>query len=142
MRYFLIFALATGLAACASNEPMAPEPLPSPPEPVMMAPPPPPPVPMPMPMPMMQGFAGPGAPMSPEERERYQALEPNPVKRVAEEPVSTFSVDVDTGSYANVRRFLSQGRMPPAELGPGSRRCSIISATIIRFRPTAAGPSR
>jgi len=50
-----------------------------------------------------------------EDRERYQALEPNPVKRVAEEPVSTFSVDVDTGSYANVRRFLTQGRMPPAD---------------------------
>ena len=53
--------------------------------------------------------------MTPEERERYQALQANPVKRVAEEPVSTFSVDVDTGSYANVRRFLTQGRMPPAD---------------------------
>jgi Ca-activated chloride channel family protein len=53
--------------------------------------------------------------MSAEDRERYQALEANPVKRVAEAPVSTFSVDVDTGSYANVRRFLNQGRMPPAD---------------------------
>jgi Ca-activated chloride channel family protein len=53
--------------------------------------------------------------MSAEERERYQALEANPVKRVAEAPVSTFSVDVDTGSYANVRRFLTQGQMPPAD---------------------------
>ena len=33
--------------------------------------------------------------------------------RVAETPVSTFSVDVDTGSYANVRRFLNQGSLPP-----------------------------
>jgi len=35
------------------------------------------------------------------------------VPRVAETPVSTFSVDVDTGSYANVRRFLNQGSLPP-----------------------------
>jgi Ca-activated chloride channel family protein len=70
-----------------------------------------------MPMEPMQSFAGPSslAAMSPEQRERYQALQANPVKRVAEEPVSTFSVDVDTGSYANVRRFLTQGQMPPAD---------------------------
>jgi Ca-activated chloride channel family protein len=55
------------------------------------------------------------APVAPEDRERYQALEPNPVKRVADEPVSTFSVDVDTGSYSNVRRFLNGGRLPPAD---------------------------
>ncbi|NIR29566.1 MAG: VWA domain-containing protein [Gammaproteobacteria bacterium] len=46
------------------------------------------------------------------DRERYAHLEDHPVKRVAEHPVSTFSIDVDTGSYANVRRFLSQGRLP------------------------------
>jgi Ca-activated chloride channel family protein len=50
-----------------------------------------------------------------ENRERYQALDPNPVKRVVDTPVSTFSVDVDTGSYANVRRFLTQGAMPPGD---------------------------
>ena len=48
-----------------------------------------------------------------EPREQYQNLPDNPVYRVAETPVSTFSVDVDTGSYANVRRFLNQGRLPP-----------------------------
>jgi Ca-activated chloride channel family protein len=99
--------MVTALAACASH----PEPeLVPPPSPVMMAPPPPPPPPVPMPMAMAQPMQ-----MTPEERERYQALEANPVKRVAEAPVSTFSVDVDTGSYANVRRFLTQGRMPPAD---------------------------
>ena len=36
------------------------------------------------------------------------------VVRTADEPVSTFSIDVDTGSYANVRRLLGQGTMPPA----------------------------
>jgi len=48
-----------------------------------------------------------------EPREQYQNLPDNPVHSVAETPVSTFSVDVDTGSYANVRRFLNQGRLPP-----------------------------
>ncbi len=48
-------------------------------------------------------------------REQYQKLADNPVHAVAEAPVSTFSIDVDTGSYANVRRFLNQGQLPPAE---------------------------
>ncbi|MPZ44638.1 MAG: DUF3520 domain-containing protein [Betaproteobacteria bacterium] len=51
----------------------------------------------------------------PADRERYQAIDANPVKRVAEAPVSTFSIDVDTGAYANMRRFLNQGRLPPAD---------------------------
>jgi Ca-activated chloride channel homolog len=34
--------------------------------------------------------------------------------RVADSPLSTFSIDVDTASYANVRRFLQQGQLPPA----------------------------
>ncbi|UEL23384.1 VWA domain-containing protein [Pseudomonas fluorescens] len=46
-------------------------------------------------------------------REQYQNLPDNPVYSVASNPVSTFSADVDTGSYANVRRFLNQGRLPP-----------------------------
>jgi Ca-activated chloride channel family protein len=51
----------------------------------------------------------------PADRERYQAIDANPVKRVTEAPVSTFSIDVDTGAYANMRRFLNQGRLPPAD---------------------------
>ncbi|MGB5483801.1 vWA domain-containing protein [Parasphingorhabdus sp.] len=49
----------------------------------------------------------------PEERERYEGKDVASIKRVADEPVSTFAVDVDTGSYSNVRRFLNEGRMPP-----------------------------
>lgn len=49
-----------------------------------------------------------------EERERYAESTTTPVKRVQDEPVSTFSIDVDTGSYANVRRLLQQGDLPPA----------------------------
>ncbi|KAB2923971.1 MAG: VWA domain-containing protein [Candidatus Contendobacter sp.] len=51
----------------------------------------------------------------PTDRERYAHQEENPVKRAAEQPVSTFSIDVDTGSYANVRRFLNGGRLPPRD---------------------------
>ncbi|WP_242447370.1 vWA domain-containing protein [Aurantiacibacter aquimixticola] len=47
-------------------------------------------------------------------REQYDGEEVSPVKLTAYEPVSTFSVDVDTGAYANVRRFLSMGQLPPA----------------------------
>ncbi|MEM6827297.1 MAG: VWA domain-containing protein [Pseudomonadota bacterium] len=46
-------------------------------------------------------------------RERYEGEEVSAVKLVQVEPVSTFSVDVDTGAYANTRRFLNQGALPP-----------------------------
>lgn len=49
------------------------------------------------------------------DREQYAALIENPIKQVIEAPVSTFSIDVDTGAYANVRRILNAGRLPPAD---------------------------
>ncbi len=48
-------------------------------------------------------------------REQYDGEEVSPVKVASSEPVSTFSVDVDTGAYANARRFLSMGQMPPRD---------------------------
>lgn len=54
-------------------------------------------------------------PVVPPDTERYPDATPNPVRRVAEEPVSTFSIDVDTASYSNVRRFLEEGRLPPPD---------------------------
>ncbi|GAA0648894.1 hypothetical protein GCM10009101_23020 [Brevundimonas lenta] len=51
----------------------------------------------------------------PADTERYPDATPNPVRRVADEPVSTFSIDVDTASYSNVRRFIEDGRSPPAD---------------------------
>lgn len=51
----------------------------------------------------------------PANTERYEAREDNPVQRASEQPVSTFSIDVDTGSYANVRRMLRSGVRPPAD---------------------------
>ena len=45
--------------------------------------------------------------------EQYDPIVENPFLSAAENPQSTFSVDVDTASYANVRRFLDSGRLPP-----------------------------
>jgi Ca-activated chloride channel family protein len=44
--------------------------------------------------------------------DRFDATPPNPVKSVQQEPVSTFSIDVDTASYSFVRRALNRGRLP------------------------------
>ncbi|MEO8223627.1 MAG: VWA domain-containing protein [Gammaproteobacteria bacterium] len=65
-----------------------------------------------------QAFAPPACCYSrptPEERENYAHLAGNPVHLASEQPVSTFSIDVDTGSYANIRRFLNGGALPPED---------------------------
>jgi Ca-activated chloride channel family protein len=51
----------------------------------------------------------------PANTEKYAERDDNPVRRTLDEPVSTFSVDVDTGSYSNVRRMLREGQRPPAD---------------------------
>jgi len=51
----------------------------------------------------------------PVDTEQYDHVNDNPVHRAVEQPVSTFSIDVDTGAYANVRRFLNEGRLPPTD---------------------------
>jgi Ca-activated chloride channel family protein len=50
-----------------------------------------------------------------EYRDRFESREINPVKQVAAEPVSTFSIDVDTASYSFVRRALNSGQLPPKD---------------------------
>lgn len=45
--------------------------------------------------------------------ESYNAVNENGFIRTANDPLSTFSIDVDTASYSNVRRFINQGQMPP-----------------------------
>ncbi|MGV3664246.1 MAG: YfbK domain-containing protein [Prosthecobacter sp.] len=47
--------------------------------------------------------------------ESYQRIIENELKDVAREPLSTFSIDVDTAAYANMRRFLNQHTIPPAD---------------------------
>jgi Ca-activated chloride channel homolog len=54
-------------------------------------------------------------PMTPAQSEKYAAEKEGKAKLVAIEPVSTFAVDVDTGSYANMRRYLNKGQLPPAD---------------------------
>jgi len=63
----------------------------------------------PMVMPSMQPMPG------DTNTENYTHRDSNPVQLVTEQPVSTFSIDVDTGSYTNVRRMLSAGQLPPAD---------------------------
>ncbi|MGO7048720.1 von Willebrand factor type A domain-containing protein [Rhizobium johnstonii] len=46
------------------------------------------------------------------DRERFANAAANPIKSVATDPVSTFSADVDSASYAFVRRSLTGGAMP------------------------------
>ena len=49
----------------------------------------------------------------PNNTEEYDAIKENPFQAVLESPLSTFALDVDTASYANVRRLLRQGTLPP-----------------------------
>lgn len=49
------------------------------------------------------------------ESEQYAAITDNPFLTAAVDPLSTFSIDVDRASYANVRRFLTQGQTPPSD---------------------------
>jgi len=47
--------------------------------------------------------------------EGYAAIDENPFLGAITNPLSTFSIDVDRASYANVRRFLNEGRLPPKD---------------------------
>ncbi len=44
--------------------------------------------------------------------EEYESIEENPIQDTLTSPLSTFSIDVDTASYSNVRRILNEGRIP------------------------------
>jgi Ca-activated chloride channel family protein len=46
-------------------------------------------------------------------RESYDAVVENRFINSRNDPLSTFSIDVDTASYANVRRFIQSGSLPP-----------------------------
>src|SRR6185295_11554245 len=47
--------------------------------------------------------------------EAYDLVVDNPFLRATQNPLSTFSIDVDTAAYANLRRFLSSGALPPKD---------------------------
>lgn len=46
--------------------------------------------------------------------EEFSAITPNIFHSPLTEPLSTFSIDVDTASYSTIRRYLNQGQLPPA----------------------------
>ena len=66
---------------------------------------------MPAPSPTM----GDVAPEVQHNTESYDRIRENPFIAVSDDPLSTFSIDVDTASYSNVRRFIEQGQLPPAD---------------------------
>ncbi len=47
--------------------------------------------------------------------EAYDRIYENPFLSALENPLSTFSIDVDTASYANTRRFINRSQLPPAD---------------------------
>lgn len=125
-------ALCAVIGGCASKD--AEKLAEAPPPPPMVAPPPPPPpppgyVPAPAQAVVVSGsrvrtgavaseaayFAPPVMVATDPGHEKYDGKDVSPVKLTSAEPVSTFSVDVDTGAYANARRFLTQGMMPPQD---------------------------
>ena len=57
----------------------------------------------------------PAPPPQPRDTSRFDNGEDSPIKRVADEPVSTFSADVDTSSYAVARGYLNRNQLPPSE---------------------------
>lgn len=52
---------------------------------------------------------------APQNTENYQKITANAVHKTSEDAIATLSIDTDTGSYANVRRFINQGRLPPSD---------------------------
>ena len=125
-----LLACALFLSSCAAQAPgdSAQEPTPIP---VGVDPPPAPPPPPPAPPPpvameqramrVMGAVASPYAQTAPQpapgtvDRDNYEDFDTNPIQVVAENPVSTFSIDVDTAAYSNARRFLNEGRLPPRD---------------------------
>lgn len=64
----------------------------------------------------MRGMIAPPASVKAEwNTERYDSIEETGFRSPRVAPLSTFSIDVDTASYANVRRYLMQGQLPPAD---------------------------
>ncbi len=47
--------------------------------------------------------------------EEYKRVYDNNYQAVLTSPVSTFSIDVDTASYSNIRRFINMGKLPPPD---------------------------
>ena len=70
-----------------------------------------------VPMPTMaeKKEAAPRGTPSKTKSDRYEKLTENPFLETSRAPLSTFSIDVDTASYANARRYLNDGMLPPKD---------------------------
>ena len=68
---------------------------------------------MPASMPMEKILLEEPAPSEDFNTEAYDHIVDNSFLAVKQNPLSTFSIDVDTASYSNIRRFLNQGQLPP-----------------------------
>lgn len=69
-------------------------------------------------LPQMNRHSGrsPHPPQDPEaNRESYADIQENPFRQAVLAPQSTFSIDVDVASYSNIRRFLNNKELPPAD---------------------------
>jgi Ca-activated chloride channel homolog len=60
------------------------------------------------------GYAGSVIADSGFDREGYDEIVENPFIKAKDNPLSTFSIDVDAASYSNMRRFITSGQLPPA----------------------------
>lgn len=56
-----------------------------------------------------------GEPQEAANTESYSQIDENPFYEAARTPLSTFSIDVDTASYSNTRRFIGEGQLPPKD---------------------------
>jgi len=95
-----------GIAQAEASRASPPPPPPPPPAP--------PPPPQSAPTPMVTQYAAP-SPMPQPNRDRFEDVPANPVMVTSEDPVSTFSIDVDTASYAVVRNHLHDCELPPTD---------------------------
>ncbi|MDO8544308.1 MAG: von Willebrand factor type A domain-containing protein [Opitutaceae bacterium] len=77
-------------------------------------------------------------PRSEHNTESYAFVRDNEFLGAAQNPLSTFSIDVDTASYANVRRFLQAGQLPPAD---AVRIEELINYFPYRYAPPPANTS-
>jgi len=59
--------------------------------------------------------AAPDSLIEPISDEQYNTILENPFQNARDHSISTFSIDVDAASYANLRRFINYGQMPPAD---------------------------